>query len=439
MKKILTAWIMIIILLSACSPQPSVEAIQTAIAETELAQPTATVTDKPPATQTPPPTNTPSPPPTPTVTRAPAFIPGADPDLLINAIEELEIDCTGPTKSESGGFVWVCKDTVQAEQYDSFYAFIYGRTETSLDQVLARAVPLTVENSHQFITKLFGYLSTMPYDNSTPTETRQWVETTLSQKSVVEKETYDASGVTFTLDKNKTEYRLEIGKREAAAQVTPTSEAMIGGDRTPTPGINLQLGKVQIQEGPVTVQDVAFYEKKDTWYFIGYLENSADMPASLAKIVVTIRDSAGKKVASNESFSALDDLYTKEKSPFLVTLPKPDATASSYDVSVEYKLLRPAAYKFLEFEEVKEDAQASVYTLTGKVKNNGNETAELVKVVGLIFDSSGKMLGWAYTYADEDNLEAGDTSTFRLAFTSSLPGKPASYELFVEASASDEE
>lgn len=442
MRKINAVLIMVIALLSACTPQPSEELILTAIAETEIALATPIPpTQIPTSTSTPTPVSTSTPEPTITPTQPPAFIPGADPVLLVAALDELGIGCTGPTKTESNGYVWVCKDdVVQNDRYLSFYAFFYGKTETSLDQLLVRVVPLTIKESHFFISRLLGYLSTIPYNNSTPDETRLWVETTLQENNSVEKATYEASGVTFALDKNKTGYKLAIGERENIQNATATPEPVAEAESRPSAGDQSKLGKIQIKDGPVSVHDVAYFESNSDWHFMGYLENNDGSPVNFTKIVVVVRDSEGKMLASDHIFSAFDELYKNEKSPFMVTLSKEDAPSwSTYDISVTYNLLlRQAAYKDLQFASVSA-AQSTYYTITGEVKNIGDQTASLAKVVGILFDESGKMLGWKYTYADLEKIPPASSSPFELRFSDMLEGKPASYELFVEASIMEDE
>jgi hypothetical protein len=437
-RKINAALIIFVTLLSACTSQASEDAVLTAIAETEISGVTPSPTKIPTSTNTPLPTNTPTTVPTFTPTPLPAAIPGADPELLVSVFAKLGIPCSGPTQTESSGFLWVCKDdTTQAERYDSFYAFYYGKTETNIDQILVRVVPLTVTASHSFIVKLLGYLSTVPYDNSTPEDTRLWVESTFLANATLEKESYDASGVLFTLDKNKTGYSMEIGERDPVPAATDTPEPVIGGISPIPSGDQPQLGNINIQDGPVSVNDIALLESNGDWLFVGFLKNSSNLPANFAKINVVVRDGTGKMVASESAQSALNDLYNHEKSPFQVTIPKADVPSlATFDLTVEYKLMRPASYKYLAFEDVN-DAQITSHSLNGKVNNTGDETAAQVKVVGILFDENGKMLGW--TSVDLDEIEAEASASFELQFTDVLDGTAKSFDLFVEAEVSEEE
>jgi hypothetical protein len=107
-------------------------------------------------------------------------------------------------------------------------------------------------------------------------------------------------------------------------------------------------------------------------------------------------------------------------------------------VQVEYKLLRPTAYKYLEFESVGE-YQAADHSISGKVKNIGDETASLAKVVGILYDSSGRMLGWTYAFVEQDKLAPDASSPFTLRFADLLEGEAASYDLYVEASTAEKE
>ena len=438
MKKKNAVLLMLLILLSACTPQLSTDAVMTAIAETDIASITATPTIKPTIPNTATPFKSPTPLPTATPTPLPAIIPGGDPNLLVSVFDKLGISCAGPTKTESSGYLWVCKDdTTQVERYDSFYAFFYGKTETSIDQILVRVVPLTVKASHNFIVKLLGYLSTVPYDNSTPEETRLWVENTFLDNATLEKESYDASGVIFTLDKSKTGYSMEIGERESTPEASDTPEPAMGGNSPIPTGDQPQLGNINIQEGPISVNDIALVENNGNWHFVGFLQNSSNLPANFAKVIVVVRDGTGKMVASESAQSALNDLYNHEKSPFQVTIPKADIPSlATYDITVEYKLMRPASYKYLAVEDVN-DTQITSHSLSGKIQNTGDQTAAQVKVVGILFDENGKMLGW--TSAELDMIEAEASSSFELHFADVLEGTAKSYELFVEAEADGEE
>ena len=74
MKK-LVILIVCLFILTACSQQPSVDVIQTAIAQTSLAQPSPTSTIEPSVTPTPVPTNTPTITPSPTFTQTASLTP----------------------------------------------------------------------------------------------------------------------------------------------------------------------------------------------------------------------------------------------------------------------------------------------------------------------------------------------------------------------------
>jgi hypothetical protein len=142
-----------------------------------------------------------------------ATIPGTNPEGLVQTLKEMGFECTGPNFTEDGGVIWSCDDKARdMAKYQRCTVTFYGDTETSLEQVIAIAAPYYVDESYEYITKFFGYLSTISYENSEPDETRSWVESSLNNNNVLVGETYEAGDVTFFLDKRKYYYMMVIGE-----------------------------------------------------------------------------------------------------------------------------------------------------------------------------------------------------------------------------------
>lgn len=208
-KTILLASICVLIL-TACSSQPSEDAIQTAIAQTETAKPTET----PLPTKTPKPTAKPTKTPTLAPTQPLAGLPGADPEIITSGLETVGFICEGPNPTKDNNYLWSCKDfTPDIDKYHSAYIMVLGSTDHTIDQIIAVAVAFKTTNSSKYTTRLFGFISTVPYENATIDETRQWVESTLADNLVVENETYIAEGrIAFNLRKDDGGYFMIIEK-----------------------------------------------------------------------------------------------------------------------------------------------------------------------------------------------------------------------------------
>ena len=54
-------------------------------------------------------------------------------------------------------------------------------------------------------------------------------------------------------------------------------------------------------------------------------------------------------------------------------------------------------------------------TIVGEVKNNGERTANGVKVIATLYDANNQIVGTEYTYAEISDLKVGQVSPFKIA------------------------
>jgi hypothetical protein len=66
------------------------------------------------------------------------------------------------------------------------------------------------------------------------------------------------------------------------------------------------------------------------------------------------------------------------------------------------------------------------YHVIGEVTNEGNNTANLIKVSGILYDVNRKVIGEGFTYVPPNNLPAGQTTPFDM-MVHSLPGQQFAY------------
>jgi len=186
-QSIIIACISIIMLVSWT---PSASAVETAIANTQEAMPTFTVTPAPTKTTTN--TATPTNIPIPTATRTPepevGDIPGLSRNSFVNGILV--------------GFLGLnCKDneistTCTSLQFDnslcsSINVTILGKSETTVDFIFILVTSLPTVESHENCQDVLGLLSSIAYLDSTPEIAQSWVLKNLEGLGPNSEESFD--------------------------------------------------------------------------------------------------------------------------------------------------------------------------------------------------------------------------------------------------------
>lgn len=177
----------------------------------------------------------------------------------------------------------------------------------------------------------------------------------------------------------------------------------------------------------------------NTLHFVGTIQNSGTVDLSLTEIVVNLRDDAGTLVGTASSYSSLDVIKVGETSPFHIIFLESPSNWTNHEVLVQGSE-NSFIQSYRDFEVIAPQGKAGDfgdYEIVGEIKNIGGQDAQFVKVIAILYDQSGKILGVEFTYTTLDKVVAGGTSPFQILVFSIAEGQIDHFDLIVEGQPSN--
>lgn len=170
------------------------------------------------------------------------------------------------------------------------------------------------------------------------------------------------------------------------------------------------------------------------FYVYGWVTHDAPYTIDKPKINAVLLDASGKELRTD--FGYAEDLIAPgQRVPAMVlVMDPPKHDKIQYEVVARKASYIPPKVEGLRLEhgEVMKE-QYSGARVQGKVFNDGTGPARFVKVTVHGYDAAGKLLGFDYTYADTEVLDAGGSARFDVRIQE-YEAKAEKYALFVEGS-----
>jgi len=151
------------------------------------------------------------------------------------------------------------------------------------------------------------------------------------------------------------------------------------------------------------------------WYeVVGEAKNVGDGCAGFLKFVATWYSEDGEVVGTDYSYSILDEVRPGEKTPFYIVLAEDNVIATKVRLQWEWNECYeppPRDVRLLSIH-ARYDGDLECLSVFGEVRNEGNHTADFVKVILTLYDSEGEVVAVDFTYTTLDELRPGQTSPF---------------------------
>ncbi len=213
---------------------------------------------------------------------------------------------------------------------------------------------------------------------------------------------------------------LQIGQQiTLPPPATPLAQASAS---TPVP---LQLAVVQIQGYRTPVGSL---------WLLGEVRNDGPLPVENVQVEVGLRDEVGNLVGTAVSWTAAAIIPSGEKAPFGMLLRETPPGYAYPTVSlVGGQSVQDLGTRYLGVvaEETAVVLDGERARVTGQITNNGNETASTVRLVLTLYDSEGKISGYAQQTLDTPLLP-GDNHPFTLEITPP-GGEPTNINFLINA------
>lgn len=162
------------------------------------------------------------------------------------------------------------------------------------------------------------------------------------------------------------------------------------------------------------------------------INNSKLMVRSLA-VTADLYDGAGRLLSSAYAPVQLDQLHRGDSTCFVLSF---DEAAGWQRVTFGDPVFRTDvdAEPNLRVRKLETayDPVMGWFTVTGQVRNKQDEPAELVQLVGTVYDGSGTVTGCAFAFVGTTNLEGQQKGLFEMVFTGRDFNDVSNYKIQVE-------
>jgi hypothetical protein len=191
----------------------------------------------------------------------------------------------------------------------------------------------------------------------------------------------------------------------------------------------------------VEVVTINWLEDEDGYItFLGMLKNNGNKDLVFVELSFTLRDENGTPVTSNYTYASLDILPPGGTTPFAMYFYEPP-----YDPWVNYEIIIEGDVNeyfdyYTELEVVSSTLQTGSFghDIVGEIKNTGSQKVDFVTVYAAIYDKDDQLIAVDFTFADEDIISPGGTSTFTLSIWDTLGDlEPDHYVLYLEGNPSE--
>lgn len=166
-------------------------------------------------------------------------------------------------------------------------------------------------------------------------------------------------------------------------------------------------------------------------YFVGIYKNTSPIPIRKPDITIVLYSNTAKKVAVGRGYAIRSFLLPGEETPIRVLVRKPPAY-------VEYKVkLDPSpVYSSQNLERPKMEFKATelsqntynLYQVKGEIYNNNKRTVKYIRLIAVLYDDTGKIVGAGTGFVKEKKIEPNDYSIFGIRI-SAVSGVPSRFEL----------
>lgn len=176
-----------------------------------------------------------------------------------------------------------------------------------------------------------------------------------------------------------------------------------------------------------------FVDSIDYLNIVGEVLNDSFNHLRFVRITINIFNSSGQLLDTDFTYIYLDDLPARDKTCFNLSLPEP--TGWSY-----YEFEAPTFWTdgsllpnlTLSNDSGSYDSTFGWYEIIGQVRNDHGSRVEFVSPVGTVYNSSGKVIGCDFTYANSTHLDTGQTSSFKITLSGRDYYDVTSYRLQVD-------
>lgn len=213
---------------------------------------------------------------------------------------------------------------------------------------------------------------------------------------------------------------------------TPTLTAIPWSTATPT-ATSPPPTSTPTPSGVYVLPNHSYYTKHDHLRIIGEVQNGTSYHLRFVSVAVSIFNSAGQLLDTDYTYTYLDNLAPGEKTCFKIWLDEPSNWSYYRFESPDYWTDGdPRPHLTLFNVTGSYDPTYDDYKILGQVRNDYGSEVRFVSPVGTLYNTAGTVIDCDYTYPNTYHLGPGQTSSFKMWFSSRGYADVTSYRLQVD-------
>ena len=161
--------------------------------------------------------------------------------------------------------------------------------------------------------------------------------------------------------------------------------------------------------------------KADT--IVGEVKNNFTYPIESVLLTASVYDKNGVIVATGDTYTSDYQIKPGMKSGFDIYLDEKLPSNSKYTLTTRFEKSEKDKPDALQLGVGRNSKDSNNFRVVGEVLNQGQDTANSVRVSGIFYDKNHKVLDVDYTYTNPDIIGPNKKAPFELSFYTDNPEK----------------
>lgn len=226
----------------------------------------------------------------------------------------------------------------------------------------------------------------------------------------------------------------------APAQLTPTVANYLPvvvvplPTLTPTTAPTITPSPTQAPVGVFVLDNHSTYVDSINYlHIVGEVVNNTNTTTRFVRISVDIYTTAGQLVATDSTYTEIDNLAAHDRGCFDVSLQQPAGWASYRFEPVTYSVSSALLPSLTQIGvSGSYDVSDRSYRVLGEVHNDGATRVTFVEPIGTLYDGAGMVVGCDFTFVNSTDLDPGQQSAFEIRFSGRDEGDVVLYRIQVD-------
>ena len=183
----------------------------------------------------------------------------------------------------------------------------------------------------------------------------------------------------------------------------------------------------------VNIENDQYYVDNDsTIHIVGEVLNDSDKPLNQVNVFATIY-SGDSIIHQTNSETLTNVIMPGMKGVFDIIVTENIDGIDRYVLDLDYKITNPKSQVIEITSSELRFAQFDNIVIKGTVANNGDITANMVKVIGTLYDRDGNVVAVSQIIIEPDYIRANDESFFLITVPSVIQTDIVDYSLVAES------